>query len=128
MKPRTAIPQGDQLVPDSVVWTEFGVTRMALYRWDRDPDLNFIFPPFTSVVGNIAVAARSKNSKSKWSGVRLPSGTLASTPASAKRRCDMQENAPAPGSQPASNALPEIVSLSYSKQPLGKLSLPAIRR
>ena len=27
----------------------------------------------------------------------------------------MQENAPAPGSQPASNALPEIVSLSYSK-------------
>ena len=45
MKPRTAIPQGDQLVPDSVVWTEFGVTRMALYRWDRDPDLNLRISP-----------------------------------------------------------------------------------
>src|SRR5262245_20605016 len=34
----------DILVPDPQVWTEFGVTSMTLYRWTRDPKLNFPQP------------------------------------------------------------------------------------
>ena len=33
----------DQLVPDPVVWREFGVTSMTLWRWTRDPIMGF--PP-----------------------------------------------------------------------------------
>jgi hypothetical protein len=33
----------DNLVPDPVVCAEFGVTAMTLWRWERDPELNF--PP-----------------------------------------------------------------------------------
>ena len=29
----------DDLVPDPVVWREFGVTSMTGWRWDRDPEL-----------------------------------------------------------------------------------------
>jgi predicted DNA-binding transcriptional regulator AlpA len=31
----------DSLVPDPQVCKEFGVSAMTLWRWDRDPDLNF---------------------------------------------------------------------------------------
>ena len=31
----------EELVPDPVVWREFGITSMTLYRWSRDPSLNF---------------------------------------------------------------------------------------
>jgi hypothetical protein len=38
------IQDRDELVPDSVVRAELGgITPMALWRWERDPDLNF--PP-----------------------------------------------------------------------------------
>lgn len=40
-EPMTRHP--DELVPDPVVWREFGVTSMTLYRWTHDPELNF--PP-----------------------------------------------------------------------------------
>jgi hypothetical protein len=33
----------DTLVPDPVVWAEFGVTEMTGHRWDQDPTLGF--PP-----------------------------------------------------------------------------------
>jgi hypothetical protein len=35
------------LVPDPVVWREFGITSMTGYRWTRDPDLDF--PPVVKV-------------------------------------------------------------------------------
>src|SRR5262249_2389355 len=48
--PRRARPQPpasdeppDELVPDPVVWREFGVTSMTLWRWTRDLELGF--PP-----------------------------------------------------------------------------------
>jgi hypothetical protein len=31
----------DALVPDPVVWREFGVTSMTLWRWTRDTELGF---------------------------------------------------------------------------------------
>jgi hypothetical protein len=31
----------DSLVPDPQVCAEFGISSMTLWRWDRDPDLNF---------------------------------------------------------------------------------------
>ena len=31
----------DEWVPDPVVCQEFGITAMTLWRWDRDPTLNF---------------------------------------------------------------------------------------
>jgi hypothetical protein len=33
----------DTLVPDKIVREEFGISAMALWRWDHDPDLGF--PP-----------------------------------------------------------------------------------
>jgi hypothetical protein len=33
--------QPDTLVPDPVVWKEFGVTSMTGWRWTQDPDLGF---------------------------------------------------------------------------------------
>jgi hypothetical protein len=35
------------LVPDPVVWREFGITSMTGYRWSHDPDLNF--PPAVKI-------------------------------------------------------------------------------
>jgi hypothetical protein len=38
------IQDRDELVPDKIVRAELGdITPMALWRWERDPDLNF--PP-----------------------------------------------------------------------------------
>jgi hypothetical protein len=37
----------DELVPDSRVRAEFGISQMTLWRWDRDPDLHF--PPPTYI-------------------------------------------------------------------------------
>jgi hypothetical protein len=31
----------DELVPDPQVWAEFNISSMTLYRWDRDPRLQF---------------------------------------------------------------------------------------
>jgi predicted DNA-binding transcriptional regulator AlpA len=31
----------DSLIPDPQVCREFGVSAMTLWRWERDPDLNF---------------------------------------------------------------------------------------
>lgn len=45
----------DQLVPDPIVAEEFYVTLMTLWRWSRDPDLNF--PP--------PVKIRTKNFRSR---------------------------------------------------------------
>src|SRR5262249_21672846 len=45
----------DNLIPDPVVCAEFGVTAMTLWRWTRDPDLNF--PP--------AIAIRNRNFRSR---------------------------------------------------------------
>ena len=45
----------DSLVPDPAVCLEFGVTAMTLWRWTRDPDLDF--PP--------AIAIRSRNFRSR---------------------------------------------------------------
>jgi hypothetical protein len=38
----------DSLIPDPQVCREFGVSAMTLWRWDRDPDLNF---PARIVIG-----------------------------------------------------------------------------
>ena len=35
--------ESDEFVPDPVVWREFGVTSMTLWRWTRDKELGF--PP-----------------------------------------------------------------------------------
>ena len=45
----------DSLVPDPAVCVEFGVTAMTLWRWTRDPDLDF--PP--------AIAIRNRNFRSR---------------------------------------------------------------
>jgi hypothetical protein len=47
--------QQDELVPDPVVWREFGVTSMTLHRWTNDEKLNF--PP--------PVKIRTKNFRSR---------------------------------------------------------------
>jgi hypothetical protein len=39
----------DQLVPDPQVCREFSISAMSLWRWDRDPVLNF--PPRISIRG-----------------------------------------------------------------------------
>src|SRR5262249_62144534 len=44
----------DNLIPDRVVCSEFGVTAMTLWRWTRDAELNF--PP--------AIAIRNRNFRS----------------------------------------------------------------
>ena len=53
------VPPGDtkpdNLVPDPAVCVEFGVTAMTLWRWTRDPDLDF--PP--------AIAIRNRNFRSR---------------------------------------------------------------
>ena len=45
----------DEWVRDPVVWREFGVTSMTLYRWTNDPKLNF--PP--------PIKIRTKNFRSR---------------------------------------------------------------
>jgi predicted DNA-binding transcriptional regulator AlpA len=45
----------DKLVPDPVVWREFGITSMTLYRWTNDAKLNF--PP--------PIKIRKKNFRSR---------------------------------------------------------------
>jgi hypothetical protein len=45
----------DNLIPDPVVCAEFGVTAMTLWRWTRDPKLDF--PP--------AIAIRNRNFRSR---------------------------------------------------------------
>jgi len=45
----------DNLIPDPVVCTEFGVTAMTLWRWTRDAELNF--PP--------PIAIRNRNFRSR---------------------------------------------------------------
>jgi predicted DNA-binding transcriptional regulator AlpA len=34
----------DALVPDPVVWREFGISSMTGWRWTNDPELNFPAP------------------------------------------------------------------------------------
>ena len=31
----------DEMVPDPLVWREFGITSMTLFRWTKDVDLGF---------------------------------------------------------------------------------------
>jgi hypothetical protein len=50
----SAIAQ-DELVPDPQVCREFGITSMTLWRWDRDPELDF--PPVIKI--------RKKNYRSR---------------------------------------------------------------
>src|SRR5262249_57560971 len=45
----------DNLIPDRVVCSEFGVTAMTLWRWTRDAELNF--PP--------PIAIRNRNFRSR---------------------------------------------------------------
>jgi hypothetical protein len=52
--PRASKPR-DELVPDTVVCQEFGITAMTLWRWDRDRELGF--PP--------AVKIRSRKFRSR---------------------------------------------------------------
>jgi hypothetical protein len=52
---RNAQREIDQLVPDTVVCKEFGITAMSLWRWDRDPALDF--PP--------QIKIRTKNCRSR---------------------------------------------------------------
>jgi hypothetical protein len=40
----TASPDPDQLVPDPVVWREFGISSMTGWRWTRDRTLDFPQP------------------------------------------------------------------------------------
>ena len=47
--------QADALVPDPIVAREFGVSLMSLWRWSRDPELDF--PP--------AVKIRNRNFRSR---------------------------------------------------------------
>jgi hypothetical protein len=37
----------DQLIPDPIVWREFGVSSMTGHRWTNDPDLDF--PPIIKI-------------------------------------------------------------------------------
>ena len=39
----------DQLVPDPVVWREFGISSMTLFRWTHDVTLGF--PPPIKISG-----------------------------------------------------------------------------
>jgi hypothetical protein len=48
-------PEPQILVPDPVVWSEFGVTPMTGYRWTNDEELGF--PP--------AVKIRNRNFRSR---------------------------------------------------------------
>jgi hypothetical protein len=41
--------KNDSLVPDPVVWREFGISSMTGWRWDRDPELQF--PPAIQIRG-----------------------------------------------------------------------------
>ncbi|MET3840961.1 hypothetical protein [Bradyrhizobium sp. OAE829] len=45
----------DELVPDPVVWKEFGITSMTLYRWTNDANLKFPRP----------IKIRTKNFRSR---------------------------------------------------------------
>jgi hypothetical protein len=51
----TANKAPDALVPDPLVRREFGISAMTLFRWSRDPALNF--PP--------AVKVRTRNFRSR---------------------------------------------------------------
>lgn len=48
--------QPDELVPDPKVQQEFGVSAMTLWRWDRDPTLEF--PP--------PIKIRKRNYRSRY--------------------------------------------------------------
>lgn len=39
MSQTAAVPEHDELVPDSKVIRELGITAMSLWRWDRDATL-----------------------------------------------------------------------------------------
>jgi hypothetical protein len=52
----------DSLVPDPQVCREFGVSAMTLWRWDRDPDLNF---PARIAIGRRNYRSRKKIEKFK---------------------------------------------------------------
>jgi hypothetical protein len=45
----------DELVPDPVVWREFGITSMTLHRWTHDANLGFPSP----------IKIRTKNFRSR---------------------------------------------------------------
>jgi hypothetical protein len=47
--------KNETLVPDPVVCREFGIVSMSLWRWTRDPELNF--PP--------AIRIRGRNFRSR---------------------------------------------------------------
>ena len=47
--------QPDDMVPDPVVCTEFGITSMTLWRWERDPGLDF----------PVRIKIRTKNYRSR---------------------------------------------------------------
>jgi predicted DNA-binding transcriptional regulator AlpA len=38
------MPTPKRLIPDSLVLQRYGISAMTLWRWDRDPDLNFPKP------------------------------------------------------------------------------------
>jgi hypothetical protein len=44
-----SLDEAEILVPDPLVWGEFGITSMTGYRWTRDRDLNF--PPAVKING-----------------------------------------------------------------------------
>jgi len=52
----------DSLVPDPQVCREFGVSAMTLWRWDRDPDLDF---PARIAIGRRNYRSRKKIEKFK---------------------------------------------------------------
>ncbi len=37
-------PRPDELVPDPIVWREFGISSMTGWRWTKDPELGFPQP------------------------------------------------------------------------------------
>ena len=55
----------DTLVPDPQVCREFGVCSMTLWRWDRDPTLNFP-PPVKIRKRNYRSRRRLEETKERW--------------------------------------------------------------
>jgi hypothetical protein len=46
-RPEKADDTNDELVPDPVVWREFGISSMTGFRWTHDPELGF--PPIIKI-------------------------------------------------------------------------------
>jgi hypothetical protein len=71
----------DDLVPDPAVWRQLHVTSMTLFRWDRDPRLNF--PKPIKINGR---KYRSRSALDAWIREMAARGTVAAGAPPLKRR------------------------------------------